>query len=160
MNTSPGKESRMPKKKARFESQYGVIGGMERASSLALSRLNARADTRTLRLGLRAPAVLPMTIGSRSTGGQEGGSDISYHGGSRRGGYGPDSAAEVVSTQSATRAERWILRTMFGSGSMSTGRQYGIGRPYLDRDPPHIGAQGLGTIHRPQRGVKWETRGS
>lgn len=65
--------------------------------------------------------------------------DRSYHGGSFRGGYGHGMAADIVSVRGADRTER----------SDSTGKMWewidahemtlGIGRPYRDHDPPHVG---------------------
>jgi hypothetical protein len=38
-----------------------------------------------------------------------------------------------------TRAERRITTDLFWKWIDENGTEYGIGRPYLDRDPPHIG---------------------
>jgi hypothetical protein len=64
--------------------------------------------------------------------------DRSYHGGSFRGGYGHGLAADVVSVKGATKAQRWISTESFWKWIDAHGKEFGIGRPYLDRDPPHL----------------------
>jgi D-alanyl-D-alanine carboxypeptidase len=66
-------------------------------------------------------------------------SDRSYHGGSFRGGYGHGLAADVVSVNGATRAQRQVSSENFWKWIDAHGKEFGIGRPYLDRDPPHVG---------------------
>ena len=114
-----------------------VIGGMERSFRLKLYRLMRAADDAGF-----APGI---TSGFRDdyrqsiASGKKAATDSSYHGGSQRGGYGYGLAADVVSTKGATRAERWITTDLLWKWIDEHGPQYGIGRPYLDRDPPHIG---------------------
>jgi nucleoside 2-deoxyribosyltransferase len=92
-------------KKSMSMPEY-VIGGMERSFRVKLYRLMRAADDAGL-----APGI---TSGFRDdyrqsiASGQKAATDSSYHGGSRRGGYGHGLAADVVSTKGATRAERWI----------------------------------------------------
>jgi hypothetical protein len=62
----------------------------------------------------------------------------SYHGGSRRGGYGHGLAADVVSVKGETRSERCSSSERMWKWIDAHGKQFGIGRPYLDKDPPHI----------------------
>lgn len=64
--------------------------------------------------------------------------DRSYHGGSFRGGYGHGLAADVVSVKGATRADRQASTEIFWKWIDTHGPEFGIGRPYLDRDPPHV----------------------
>ena len=71
--------------------------------------------------------------------GNKAATDRSYHGGSRRGGYGHGLAADVVSAKGETRAERWISTENLWVWIDAHGKEFGIGRPYLDKDPPHIG---------------------
>jgi hypothetical protein len=66
-------------------------------------------------------------------------SDSSYHGGSRRGGYGHGLAADLVSVKGATRAERSISSDELWQWIDAHEKELGIGRPYRDRDPPHVG---------------------
>lgn len=57
--------------------------------------------------------------------------DRSFHGGSLRGGYGHGMAADIVSMKGdSQRMYRWIDRHE---------KELGIGRPYLGRDPTHVG---------------------
>jgi hypothetical protein len=64
--------------------------------------------------------------------------DRSYHGGSFRGGYGHGLAADVVSVKGATRAQRQASTDIFWKWIDLHEKEFGIGRPYLDRDPPHV----------------------
>ena len=66
-------------------------------------------------------------------------SDRSYHGGSFRGGYGHGLAADIVSVKGATRAQRWVTTDALWKWVDTNGKEFGVGRPYLDRDPPHVG---------------------
>src|SRR6185437_15135247 len=62
----------------------------------------------------------------------------SYHGGSFRGGYGHGLAADVVSVRGETRDERYHSSETLWKWIDAHGGEFGIGRPYLDRDPPHV----------------------
>jgi hypothetical protein len=130
--------------------QY-VIGGMERSFKLKLYRLMRAADDAG-----HAPGI---TSGFRDdyrqsiATGKKAASDSSYHGGSKRGGYGFGLAADVVSTKGETRADRWITTDLLWKWIDENGPQHGIGRPYLDRDPPHIGPID-GKEYVDKRGVK------
>jgi hypothetical protein len=64
--------------------------------------------------------------------------DSSYHGGSRRGGYGHGLAADLVSVKGETRAERCTWSEMLWKWIDANEKELGIGRPYLDKDPPHV----------------------
>ncbi len=64
--------------------------------------------------------------------------DRSYHGGSFRGGYGHGLAADVVSLKGATRAQRQTSSETLWKWIDAHGKEFGIGRPYLDHDPPHV----------------------
>src|SRR5438128_3580530 len=110
---------------------------MERAFKVRLYRLFRALDDAGLAPG--------MTSGFRDNyrqaiaSGHKAATDSSYHGGSKRGGYGHGIAADVVSVRGETRAERWHSTEEMWKWIDANGHQYGIGRPYLDRDPPHIG---------------------
>ena len=65
--------------------------------------------------------------------------DRSYHGGSSHGGYGHGLAADIVSVKGDTRAQRRVSTEEFWKWVDAHGGEFGIGRPYLDRDPPHVG---------------------
>src|SRR6266403_853000 len=49
----------------------------------------------------------------------------------------PD-AADIVSVKGETRSERCISSEILWKWIDAHGKEYGIGRPYLDKDPPHI----------------------
>ena len=115
--------------------QY-VIGGMDRAFKARLYHLFRALDDAGL-----APA---MTSGFRDdyrqsiASGNKAATNRSYHGGSLRGGYGYGLAADVVSVKGETRSERGISSQILWKWIDAHGKEYGIGRPYLDKDPPHI----------------------
>jgi hypothetical protein len=114
-----------------------VIGGMDRGFKVKLYHLFRALDDAGLAPG--------MTSGFRDdyrqliASGNKAATDRSYHGGSRRGGYGHGLAADVVSVKGETRSERWISTENLWKWIDANGKKFGIGRPYLDRDPPHIG---------------------
>src|SRR5271163_1908062 len=64
--------------------------------------------------------------------------DRSYHGGSFHGGYGHGLAADVVSVNGATRAQRLTSAENRWKWIEPHEKEFGIGRPYLERDPPHL----------------------
>ena len=115
--------------------QY-VIGGMNRAFKERLYHLFRALDDAGLAPG--------MTSGFRDdyrqslTSGHKAATGNSYHGGSRRGGYGQGLAADIVSVKGETRSERSISSEIMWKWIDAHGKEYGIGRPYLDKDPPHI----------------------
>jgi hypothetical protein len=55
------------------------------------------------------------------------------------GGYGHGMAADIVSTQGNNRAQRWVSTEILWKWVDANGKAFGIGRPYLGRDPPHVG---------------------
>jgi transposase-like protein len=65
-------------------------------------------------------------------------SDKSYHGGSFRGGYGHGLAADIVSVNGETRVERLASSKQLWKWIDTHEKELQIGRPYLDRDPPHV----------------------
>jgi D-alanyl-D-alanine carboxypeptidase len=65
-------------------------------------------------------------------------SDRSYHGGSLRGGYGHGLAVDLVSVKGETRAERSVSSESLWRWIDEHGKEFGLGRPYLDKDPPHV----------------------
>jgi hypothetical protein len=62
----------------------------------------------------------------------------SFHGGSLRGGYGHGLAADIVSVNGETRRERFISSESLWKWIDAHGKDFGIGRPYLDKDPAHV----------------------
>jgi hypothetical protein len=68
--------------------------------------------------------------------------DRSFHGGSFRGGYGHGRAADIVSVRGETRTERLESTGQMWDFIDRHEKELGIGRPYLDRDPPHVAPLG------------------
>jgi hypothetical protein len=114
-----------------------VIGGMDRSFKLRLYHALRALDEAGL-----APGI---TSGFRDdyrqslASGNHAASDSSYHGGSRRGGYSHGVAADIVSVKGETRGQRWISSENLWKWIDDRGKEFGIGRPYLDRDAPHVG---------------------
>jgi len=63
---------------------------------------------------------------------------MSYHGGSVHGGYEHGLAADVISIKGRDRLERLDASRQLWSWIDQHSKQFGIGRPYLDYDPPHV----------------------
>jgi hypothetical protein len=70
--------------------------------------------------------------------GRKASSSMSYHGGSVHGGYGHGLAADVISIKGKDRSERLKASRLLWGWIDQHGKQFGIGRPYLDYDPPHV----------------------
>src|SRR6266403_2029532 len=113
-----------------------VIGGMERSFKLKLFYTLYAAEQAGLSPGITS--AFRDDYRQSIASGLKAASDRSYHGGSSRGGYGHGLAADVVSVKGATRAQRWISTESFWKWIDVRGKEFGIGRPYLDRDPPHL----------------------
>jgi hypothetical protein len=118
--------------KAGLSLQDYVIGGMDPSFKLKLYR--------ALRASQEAGFSPGITSAFRDdyrqsiTSGLKAATDRSFHGGSFRGGYGHGLAADIVSVngeahESTERLWEWID---------AHGNEFGIGRPYLDKDPPHV----------------------
>jgi hypothetical protein len=117
-----------------------VIGGMDRAFRLTLYRALRAMDAAGLEPGITS--AFRDDYRQTLAAGQKARADNSYHGGSRHGGYGHGLAADLVSVKGATRAERWASSQELWKWVDAHGKDFGIGRPYLDRDAPHVGPIG------------------
>ena len=113
-----------------------VIGGMDRSFKLKLFYTLYAAEQAGLQPGITS-AFRDDYRQSIATG-LKAATDRSYHGGSFRGGYGRGLAADVVSVKGNSRAQRWVSTEKLWKWIDANGKDYGIGRPYLDRDPPHV----------------------
>jgi hypothetical protein len=113
-----------------------VIGGMDRSFKLKLFHTLYAAEQAGLSPGITS--AFRDDYRQSIASGLKAASDRSYHGGSFRGGYGHGVAADVVSVKGRTKAERWVSTEALWKWIDANGKQYGIGRPYLDRDPPHV----------------------
>lgn len=113
-----------------------VIGGMDRSFKLKLFHMLRAAETAGLSPGI--------TSGFRDdyrqsiASGLKAESNRSYHGGSLRGGYGHGLAADVVSVEGGTRDRRFASSAKLWEWVDAHGKEFGIGRPYLGKDPPHV----------------------
>jgi hypothetical protein len=113
-----------------------VIGGMDRSFKLKLFHTLRAAEQAGLSPGITS--AFRDDYRQSIASGLKAASDRSYHGGSFRGGYGHGLAADVVSVKGTTRAQRWISTESLWKWIDAHGKEFGIGRPYLDRDPPHV----------------------
>jgi hypothetical protein len=113
-----------------------VIGGMDRSFKLKLFHTLHAAEQAGLSPGITS--AFRDDYRQSIASGLKAATDRSYHGGSFRGGYGHGLAADVVSVNGATRAQRWISTENFWKWIDAHGTEFGIGRPYLDKDPPHL----------------------
>jgi hypothetical protein len=114
-----------------------VIGGMEKSFKLKLFYMLQAAENAGLSPGITS--AFRDDYRQSIASGLKAASDRSYHGGSSRGGYGHGLAADIVSTKGATKPQRWVTTEALWKWVDANGKQFGIGRPYLDRDPPHVG---------------------
>jgi len=112
-----------------------VIGGMDRSFKLKLFHALLAAEQAGLSPGITS--AFRDDYRQSIASGLKAASDRSYHGGSFRGGYGHGLAADIVSVDGATRDERWRASDKLWKWIDAHGREFGVGRPYLDRDPPH-----------------------
>jgi hypothetical protein len=113
-----------------------VIGGMDRSFKLKLFHALRAAEAAGLSPGITS--AFRDDYRQSIASGLKAATDRSYHGGSFRGGYGHGLAADVVSVKGATKAQRSISTESFWRWVDAHGQEFGIGRPYLDRDPPHV----------------------
>ena len=113
-----------------------VIGGMDRGFKRklydAFRAMNDAGFSPGITSGFRDDYRQELASGNKAA------ADSSYHGGSRRGGYGHGLAADLVSVKGETRAERCTSSEILWKWIDAHEKELGIGRPYLDKDPPHV----------------------
>jgi hypothetical protein len=114
-----------------------VIGGMDRGFRLKLYRALRAMDDAGLMPGITS--AFRDDYRQAIAAGNKAASDSSYHGGSRRGGYGHGLAADLVSVKGDTRMQRYASSDELWKWIDAHEKELGIGRPYRDRDPPHVG---------------------
>ena len=122
--------------KAGMSMMNYVIGGMDRDFKLKLFHLLQAAEEAGLSPGITS--AFRDDYRQSIASGLKAASDRSYHGGSLRGGYGHGLAADIVSVNGATRDKRFASSEILWKWIDAHGQEFGIGRPYLDRDPPHV----------------------
>jgi hypothetical protein len=114
-----------------------VIGGMDQGFKLKLFYMLYAAEQAGLQPGITSAFRDDYRQGIAT--GLKAAGNRSYHGGSLRGGYGKGLAADIVSVKGNSRAQRWVSTDKLWKWVDERGKDFGIGRPYLHRDPPHVG---------------------
>jgi hypothetical protein len=114
-----------------------VIDGMDRDFKLRLFHMLRAAEQAGLSPGITS--AFRDDYRQSIASGLKAADNRSYHGGSLRGGYGHGLAADIVNVNGATRAQRLAATETFWKWVDTHGPEFGIGRPYLGRDPPHVG---------------------
>jgi hypothetical protein len=122
--------------RAGMSLQDYVIGGMDRSFKLKLYHALRALEEAGLEPGITS--AFRDDYRQSLAKGLKAANDRSYHGGSSRGGYGHGLAADLVSVRGATRAERCASSDILWKWIDAHGKEFAIGRPYLDRDPPHV----------------------
>ena len=115
-----------------------VIGGMDRGFKLKLFRALRVMDDAGFMPGITS--AFRDDYRQSIASGNKAASDSSFHGGSRRGGYGHGLAVDLVSVKGETRLQRFAASEELWKWIDRHETELGVGRPYLDRDPPHVGA--------------------
>ena len=122
--------------KAGMQQMDYVIGGMDRSFKLRLYRALRAMDDAGLGPGITS--AFRDDYRQSLASGLKAATNRSYHGGSLRGGYGHGLAADLVSVNGATDAERWDANEKLWNWIDAHGKDFGIGRPYLGKDPAHV----------------------
>jgi len=124
-------------KKAGMSLKDYVIGGLDRGFRLKLYRALRAMDDAGFMPGITS--AFRDDYRQALAAGNKAASDSSFHGGSRRGGYGHALAADLVSVKGETRMQRFAVSEELWKWIDAHEKELGVGRPYLDRDPPHVG---------------------
>jgi hypothetical protein len=135
-----------------------VIGGMDRSFKLKFFHMLRAAEEAGLSPGITS--AFRDDYRQSIASGLKAATDRSYHGGSFRGGYGHGLAADAVSVKGTTQAQRWISTESFWKWIDAHGKEFGIGRPYLDKDPPHVAPIDGKEYAAHHRGTKVQHAGS
>ena len=113
-----------------------VIGGMDRDFKVKLVQMLRAADAAGLVPGITS--AFRDDYRQSIASGLKAADNRSYHGGSLRGGYGHGLAADIVSVRGETRADRLMASQVLWTWVDAHAKDFGIGRPYLGKDPPHV----------------------
>lgn len=113
-----------------------VIGGMDRSFKLKLFHALHAAELAGFAPGITS--AFRDDYRQSIASGLKAASNRSFHGGSLRGGYGHGLAADIVSITGNTRDERWASSDRLWKWIDAHGKEFGIARPYLGRDPAHV----------------------
>jgi hypothetical protein len=144
--------------RAGMSLQDYVIGGMDRSFKLKLFHALRALDDADLAPGITSGFRDDYRQGIAS--GLKAATNRSFHGGSLRGGYGHGLAADVVSVKGRTRAQRWLSSEQLWKWIDAHGKEFGVGRPYLDHDPPHVAPTDGQEYAAHQRGKKTQHAGA
>ena len=110
-----------------------VIGGMDLSFRVKLYRALRAMDDAGLMPGItsafRDDYRQSIAVGNKAA------SDSSYHGGSRRGGYGRGLAVDLVSVKGETRMQRFAASEELWKWIDAHEKELGVGRPYRDPRP-------------------------
>ena len=123
-------------KKSGMSLKDYVIGGMDPSFKLKLYRALRAMDDAGHMPGITS--AFRDDYRQSIASGHKAASDSSYHGGSRRGGYGHGLAADLVSVKGENRSQRYAATQELWKWIDAHEKELGIARPYLDRDPPHV----------------------
>ena len=126
-----------------------VIGGMDRSFKLKLFYTLYAAEQAGLQPGITS--AFRDDYRQSIASGLKAATERSYHGGSLRGGYGRGLAADIVSVKGNSRAQRWVSTEKLWKWIDERGKDYGIGRPYLDQGSAPCGADRRPGICLPPR---------
>ncbi len=129
-----------------------VIGGVDRDFKLRLFQMLRAADQAGLAPGITS--AFRDDYRQSIASGLKAADNRSYHGGSLRGGYGHGLAADIVSIKGATRKDRLGSSEILWKWVDDHGSEFGIGRPYQGRDPPHVAPMDGEEFARHRPGVK------
>ena len=113
-----------------------VIGGMDQGFKLKLYHALHAVDDAGLAPGITS--AFRDDYRQSLASGLKAAIERSYHGGSFRGGYGHGLAVDLVSVKGETRAERLVSSENLWKWIDVHGKEFGIGRPYLAKDPAHV----------------------
>jgi hypothetical protein len=113
-----------------------AIGGIDRSFKLKLFHMLHAAEEAGLSPGITS--AFRDDYRQSIASGLKAATDRSYHGGSFRGGYRHGLAADVVSVKGETRRQRSISSENLWKWIDAHEKEFGVGRPYLDRDPAHV----------------------
>ena len=129
------KDPKAAEKASKSLMEY-VIGGMDQGFKLKLYHALRAMDEAGLSPGItsafRDDYRQSLTTGLKAA------TERSYHGGSFRGGYGHGLAVDLVSVRGENCPERLISSENLWKWIDAHGKELGIGRPYLDKDRPHV----------------------
>jgi len=114
-----------------------VIGGVEAKFKRALYCMFRAMEANGIKAGITS--AFRNNFRQFIAGGQRNAPGETYHGGDKVTlGYGYGIAVDIVSLHGSTRAEQLASNPVVWKWIDRNGELFGVGRPYLDRDAPHV----------------------